>query len=81
MRTLFNQNSVVWWLKDPQRFNLAFETWRHFPAVDDPRVSLSLSGGIAGYEWIIIGVGFLIDLASHGGSYHHRNRIRGYRRS
>jgi hypothetical protein len=32
-------------------------------------------GGIVGYEWIVLGVAFLIDLAGHGGSYHHRNRI------
>jgi hypothetical protein len=37
-------------------------------------------GGIVGYEWIILGVALLIDLAGHGGSYRHRNRIP-YRRS
>ena len=33
-------------------------------------------GGIVGYEWIVLGVAFLIDLASHGGTYRHRSRIR-----
>jgi hypothetical protein len=33
-------------------------------------------GGIVGYEWIVLGVAFLIDLASHGGTYYHRSRIR-----
>ena len=37
-------------------------------------------GGITGYEWIVLGVGLLIDLAGHGGTYRHRNRI-SYRRS
>jgi hypothetical protein len=32
-------------------------------------------GGIVGYEWIVIGVALLVDLAGHGGSYRHRNRI------
>ena len=34
------------------------------------------TGGIVGYEWIVLGVAFLIDLASHGGTYRHRSRIR-----
>ena len=36
-------------------------------------------GGIVGTEWLILGVAFLIDIAGHGGSYRHRNRIQ-YRR-
>ena len=32
-------------------------------------------GGIAGYEWIILGIALLIDLAGHSGSYRHRRRI------
>jgi hypothetical protein len=38
-------------------------------------------GGIVGYEWLVLGAAFLIDLAGHGGSYRHRNRIPGYRRN
>ena len=33
-------------------------------------------GGITGYEWLVLGVAFLADLASHGGTYRHRSRIR-----
>jgi hypothetical protein len=33
-------------------------------------------GGIVGSEWIVLGIAFLIDLASHGGTYYHRSRIR-----
>jgi hypothetical protein len=36
-------------------------------------------GGIVGYEWIILGVAFLVDIAGHGGTYRHRNRIPTYR--
>jgi hypothetical protein len=32
-------------------------------------------GGIVGTDWIWLGLGLLIDLAGHGGTYHHRNRI------
>ena len=38
-------------------------------------------GGIVGYEWIVLGIAFLIDLAGHGGSFRHRNRIPVRRRS
>lgn len=34
------------------------------------------SGGIVGYEWIVLGIALFFDLAGHGGSYHHRNRFR-----
>ena len=37
-------------------------------------------GGIVGYEWIVLVVALVIDLAGHGGTYRHRNRISGYRR-
>jgi hypothetical protein len=32
-------------------------------------------GGITGYEWLILVVALLIDLAGHGGSYRHRRRV------
>ena len=34
-------------------------------------------GGIVGYEWIVLGVALLIDLAGHGGTYRHRSRVSG----
>jgi len=37
-------------------------------------------GGIVGYEWIVLGVALLVDLAGHGGSYRHASRI-SYRRN
>jgi hypothetical protein len=38
-------------------------------------------GGIVGYEWIVLGAALLGDLAGHGGSYRHRHRFSGFRRS
>jgi len=32
-------------------------------------------GGIVGYEWIVLGVALLVDLAGHGGGYRHRRRV------
>jgi hypothetical protein len=41
---------------------------------------LVFPGGIEGIKWLVLAVALLIDLAGHGGSYRHRNRIP-YRRS
>ncbi len=83
---------LLWWLTDSQRFNLAFKNWPAIPAVIWtllggiflPWTTLAyvfvFPGGIAGYEWIVLGVAILIDLAGHGGGYRHRHRIRRYRR-
>ncbi|MCL4562093.1 MAG: hypothetical protein M1281_15965 [Chloroflexi bacterium] len=32
-------------------------------------------GGIVGYEWLVLGIALLVDLAGHGGTYRHRNRL------
>ena len=32
-------------------------------------------GGVVGYEWLVLGVALLVDLAGHGGTYRHRNRF------
>jgi hypothetical protein len=37
-------------------------------------------GGIVGYEWIVLAAAVVIDLAGHGGSYYHRNRVPSFRR-
>jgi hypothetical protein len=37
---------------------------------------LVFPNGIVGNDWIILGLAFLFDLVSHGGGYHHRDRIR-----
>jgi len=87
---------IVWWLADPARFNLAFQNWglpgyaipvwiwSLLGGLILPWTTLAylfvVPGGVVGYEWIVIILGFLIDMASHGGSYYHRNRLPIYRR-
>ncbi len=87
---------ILWWLSDPGRFNLAFRDWTlpglSIPAwlwtvlgwIFLPWTTLAylfvFPGGIVGYEWIVLGVALLIDLAGHGGSYRHRRRVLVYRR-
>ncbi len=86
---------LIWWLSDPQRFNLAFQNWVQpvlllpawvwtlIGAIFLPWTTLAYvfvaPGGVVGYEWIVILIGLLIDGASHGGSYRHRHRIPYYR--
>jgi hypothetical protein len=88
---------LLWWLAEPQRFNLAFQNWALpgnyaipvwvwtvLGGIFLPWTTLAylfvFPGGIVGNEWIVLGVGFLIDLAGHGGGYRHRNRIPVYQR-
>ena len=88
---------LVWWLMDPQRFNLAFKNWvlpgsfaisawiwTLLGGIFLPWTTLAyvfvFPGGIVGNEWIVLGIAFLIDLAGHGGGYHHRGRVPAYRR-
>lgn len=79
---------IGWWLANPGARGLAFQnTILPLPAwlytliggIILPWTTLAylfvFQGGISGYKWIILAVGLLIDLAGHGGTYHHRNRF------
>jgi len=76
----------VWWLSDRQLFTLAFGNWPQpgwiwplLGAIFLPWTTLAylfvFPNSIAGFDWIILGVAFLIDLSGHGGSYRNRNRF------
>jgi hypothetical protein len=80
---------VAWWLANPLSHNLPFRNWI-FPSIPAwiwtllggifiPWTTLAYlllyPGGITGFEWIVLGGAFLLDLASHGGTYRHRSRI------
>jgi hypothetical protein len=80
---------VAWWFANPLSHNLPFKNWilPSIPAliwtvlggIFIPWTTLAYlllyPGGITGYEWIVLGGAFLIDLAGHGGTYRHRSRI------
>jgi hypothetical protein len=80
---------VVWWFANPQSHNLPYKNWvlPSIPAliwtvlggIFIPWTTLAYlflyPGGITGYEWLVLGGAFLLDLASHGGTYRHRSRI------
>jgi hypothetical protein len=82
---------LYWWLTNPQSHNLPYVNWilplpgwlwTLLGAIFLPWTTLAYlfvyPGGVTGIKWVVLGIAFLIDMASHGGSYRHRNRV--YRR-
>ena len=76
---------LVWWLVDTARWNAAFESfiWPLLGFLFLPWTTimyvLVFPGGIAGFDWIWLGLGVLADIASYSGSaYGNRDRIPGY---
>jgi hypothetical protein len=64
---------VLWWIFDPSRFDAAFSTWLwpFFGILLLPWTTLgylvvwSPIGGVEGWEWIIVALGFALDLATY----------------
>jgi hypothetical protein len=82
---------LYWWLANPVSHNLPFANWilplpgwlwTLLGAIFLPWTTLAYlfvyPGGVTGVKWAVLGIAFLVDMASHGGSYRHRNRV--YRR-
>ncbi len=88
---------IYWWLTNPQARNLAFSNflpgvlplpgwlWTLVGGIFLPWTTLAyllvFQGGIEGSKWVVLAVGFLIDLISHSGSYRHRHHVSRYRRN
>jgi hypothetical protein len=78
---------VFWWLVEPARWNLTFDTfiWPFLGFIFLPWTTLMyvlvFPGGIDGFDWVWLGMGFLLDIFSTaGGGYTNRDRMRGYGR-
>ncbi len=65
--------AVLWWIFDPTRWDLAFGSW-FLPVLGIlllPWTTLayvlmwSAVGGVEGWEWIIVGIGFAADIATY----------------
>jgi hypothetical protein len=75
---------LVWWLVQPARWQLAFGNNFLLPLLGFlflPWLTLAYvlvaPGGIVGLDWLILGLGLLIDLGQWSGSgYRHRGRFR-----
>ena len=79
--------ALVWWLINPVRFSAAFSTfiWPVLGIIFAPWTTLmylivwSPANGIAGFDWLWIGLAVLADIGMYaGGGYGNRNRIPGY---
>ncbi len=76
---------VFWWLIEPARWSLAFDTFI-FPLLGFlflPWTTLMFVvvgiGGIDGFDWFWIGLAVFADLVSYGaGGYGGRGRVPGY---
>ena len=75
---------LVWWLINPLRFELAFSSffWSFLGFLILPWTTLmylavwSPVNGVYGFDWVILGLGLLADIASYtGGGYGNRRRI------
>ena len=77
---------LIWWLIQPLYFQVAFNNswlWPILGLIFLPWTLLMYlivaPGGIIGFDWVIIGIGVVADIASYSGSaYGNRDRIPGY---
>ena len=77
---------LVWWLLNPVRFELAFDerwlltllAWLFIPWTVLMYL-IVFPGGIVGFDWVILILGILADVASYaGGAWGNREQIPGY---
>ena len=65
--------ALIWWIADPTRWDAAFGSWI-WPVLGIlllPWTTLayvlmwSAIGGVSGWEWLIVALGFAIDIAAY----------------
>jgi hypothetical protein len=74
---------LVWWLIDPLRWQLAFDTFvvpligfMFFPLTTLMYVAV-YPGGVNGFDYVWLGLALFLDVGSWaGGAYGNRNRMR-----
>jgi hypothetical protein len=81
--------TLVWWLINPVRFNLAFSNFilPLLGLIFLPWTTLmylivwSPITGVVGFDWVWLGLAVVADVVSYGGgAYGNRERIPGYQR-
>ena len=66
--------AIVWWLADPTRWSLTFDTWVMpvLGVIFLPWLTLAYvlvaPGGVNGLDWVVLLVAFIIDIAMYSGS-------------
>jgi hypothetical protein len=73
---------LVWWIVDTARWTLAFSgswIWPLLGFIFLPWTTLAYvlvaPGGLVLFDWIILGLGFLIDMSSWFGGYRGRKEV------
>ncbi len=79
--------TILWYIIDPARFNLAFNTFI-IPCLGFIFLPWTLLAyllvwvpnvGVNGFGWVIVGLGLLADIGTYtGGGYGNRRRLPGY---
>ena len=76
---------LIWWLLDPVRWNLAFQSflWPLLGFLFLPWTTLMYVivgvNGLSWFDWVWLAIALMVDLGSYGGgAYGNRNRIPGY---
>lgn len=66
--------NALWWLVQPARYNAAFPNiWVALLGIlflpwTTLMYAASFAGGIVGWDWLWLGIGFFADIASYGSS-------------
>ena len=76
---------LVWWLINPVRWQLTFDTWIwpllgfiFLPWMTLMYVLVALPNGIVGFDWILLALAVLADIGMYaGGGYGNRSRFTG----
>lgn len=76
---------LVWYFISPVYVNAAFSSfiipclgWVFLPWTTLMYIAVYPGGITSVWEWIILGIGVLADIASYGGGGYHRQRVPGY---
>jgi len=72
---------LVWWIISPARWEAAFSSffWALLGFIFAPWTTLMWAsvapGGVTGFDWVILGLGVLADLASYSANAYERRAV------
>ncbi len=72
---------LVWWMIQPARWDAAFSSfwWSFLGFIFAPWTTLMwvsvAAGGVVGFDWIILGIGVLADIASYSANAYERREV------
>jgi hypothetical protein len=75
---------LLWWIFAPERWDRSFSSfiWPVLGLIFVPWTTLMYvivkPGGVAGFDWIWLGLSLVADVASYSGGYRYRESVPGY---